>query len=262
MRAQKDAVSIAGFRISEKRYPPATVLPRHTHGEAVICVVLDGGGQESIAGRIFELVPRCIFFRPAGHQHTNHFGSVGARALITELPAEWLDHIREASCFASEPLSLESERAWWPALRLGREYRRGPRANPLMVEGLMLEIAAAAERQELPAADKAPAWLRLAMDALHAHYRHQLPLPTLAGWAGVHPVHLARGFRRHCGCTVGEYTRRLRVDAARQQLTGSDTAISHIALDVGFANQAHLSRHFKALIGVSPAKYRAATRGR
>src|SRR5205814_2456773 len=112
--------------------------------------------------------------------------------------------------------------------------RRGPHANPLTVEGLMLEIAASTGYAEVSAAADAPAWLRLAVDALHAHYRHQLPLRILAEWVGIHPVHLARGFRKHCRCTIGEYTRRLRVDAARHQLRGSDAPISRIALDVGF----------------------------
>jgi AraC-like DNA-binding protein len=257
-----NAIAIAGFTVSEKQYPPDTVLPGHTHGQAVICAVLQGDGQEVLAGRTFDLAPQRVFFRPAGHRHTNQFGKAGARAFIAELPSAWVDHVGEASRLATEPLSFPSGAAWWLALRLVSECRRGPLANPLTVEGLMLEIAAAAQERDLSPAGKAPTWLRLAVDALRSHYRGQLPLGTLARWAGVHPVHLARVFRKHYGCTVGGYARKLRVDAACDQLTKSDLPISRIALDVGFASQAHLSRHFKAQTGISPAKYRTATRRR
>src|SRR5690242_11314831 len=137
------AIAAAGFGISEKRYEPAPVLPSHAHDKAVLGVVLEGGGQEVAAGWTLDLVRRRILFRPGGHQHANQFGGRGARILVVELPAPWLDHVRQASRLATEPFSFESGDAWWVGLRLLREYRLGQLANPLTVEALMLEIAAA-----------------------------------------------------------------------------------------------------------------------
>ena len=82
----------------------------------------------------------------------------------------------------------------------------------------------------------------------------------VADWVGIHPVHLAREFRKHQGCTVGRYVRKLRVESASRKLMESDSPLALIALEVGFANQAHLCRIFKLVTGISPARYRALAR--
>jgi AraC family transcriptional regulator len=74
--------------------------------------------------------------------------------------------------------------------------------------------------------------------------------------AGVHPVSLARAFRHHYGCTVGEYIRRLRIRYACDRLLGSDDSLVEIAYAAGFSHQAHLSRTFKRTLGLSPSQFR------
>jgi len=127
-----------------------------------------------------------------------------------------------------------------------------------VVEGLLLEIAAGFARQQpVDPLGHVPFWLRRAREALHAHFQSPLRLSTVAGWVGIHPVHLAREFRKHHGSTVGQYVRRLRVESASRKLVESDSPLAAIAVEVGFANQAHFSRIFKAVTGISPARYRA-----
>jgi AraC family transcriptional regulator len=81
-------------------------------------------------------------------------------------------------------------------------------------------------------------------------------IAALARDAGVHPVHLARAFRRHCGCTPGEFQVALRLAGAAEALRAGKQPIAEIALDCGFADQSHLSRRFRDLYGVAPAAYR------
>lgn len=71
-----------------------------------------------------------------------------------------------------------------------------------------------------------------------------------------HPAHLARVFRKHYRCSVGQYVRRMRVDLAARQLAGSRCSIAEIAAQLGFADQSHFSRVFVKLIGLTPARYR------
>ena len=73
----------------------------------------------------------------------------------------------------------------------------------------------------------------------------------------MHPVHLAREFRRFQRCTIGEYIRQLRIERACRQLHASDEPLATIASAVGFSDQSHFSRTFKRLIGMTPAGYRA-----
>jgi AraC family transcriptional regulator len=99
--------------------------------------------------------------------------------------------------------------------------------------------------------------MEIARDFLHEHFAEKLSLRRIAAAAGVHPVHLCRAFPRKFGVTVGDYLRALRVDDAARQLAATRRPIAEIALDAGFDSQSHLTRHFRARLGVTPAAYRA-----
>jgi AraC family transcriptional regulator len=67
----------------------------------------------------------------------------------------------------------------------------------------------------------------------------------------VHPVYLARVFRRRHGCSVSEYLRALRLEeAGRLVLQGAPLA--QAAYAAGFADQAHFTRCFAAAFGFTP----------
>ena len=101
-----------------------------------------------------------------------------------------------------------------------------------------------------------PRWLARVRDELHARYEEVIRVHDLADEAGVHPVHLARVFRRRHGCTVGNYVHRLRIEHACGALGDSKASLSSIALETGFSDQAHFTRRFKELTGMSPGRYR------
>src|SRR4051812_44619638 len=104
---------VGGFRISERRYAPDTVLPLHPHEVAVIGAVLGGEGLESLTRCSFELGPRSVFFRPAFRDHSNRFGRSGARICIVELPDTFVAHLREVSAFTDEAACVRCSDAAW-----------------------------------------------------------------------------------------------------------------------------------------------------
>ena len=67
---------------------------------------------------------------------------------------------------------------------------------------------------------------------------------------------LARQFRIMCGTSPYRYLLMRRLDFARQQLAQSRSLVE-VAIEAGFADQAHFSRMFKAAFGITPARYRA-----
>jgi AraC family transcriptional regulator len=99
--------------------------------------------------------------------------------------------------------------------------------------------------------------LRRARELLHDRFLETLSLSEIAGHAGVHPVHLARTFRKYYRCSIGEYQRRLRVEHASRQIINSSRSLAAVAVDAGFADQAHFCRVFKNYTGLTPSKFRA-----
>ena len=101
-----------------------------------------------------------------------------------------------------------------------------------------------------------PYWLRQVEKLLNARFNESLSVTEIANFVDVHPVHLARAFRKYHYCTIGEYIRRLRVNFSCCRLSTSNSSIAEIALAAGFSDQAHLSRTFKSITGLTPFEFR------
>jgi AraC-like DNA-binding protein len=69
-------------------------------------------------------------------------------------------------------------------------------------------------------------------------------------------------FRQIHGCTVGEYVRKLRINAACHDLNDSEIPLAEVALTSGFADQSHFSRVFKRQVGMTPGAFRKLARPR
>ncbi|HEY2848179.1 MAG TPA: helix-turn-helix transcriptional regulator, partial [Pyrinomonadaceae bacterium] len=146
-------------------------------------------------------------------------------------------------------------------LKLFREYKVPDISSDLAAEGIILEMLAHVGRYARPGdKQKMPAWIRGATDAIHAQLESTPRLTQLALEAGVHPIHMARTFRRIHGCSVGEYSRRIRVAKAREMLDITSLPLVEIAATLGFFDQSHFTRVFKRVSGVTPLQYRSGTR--
>ncbi len=73
---------------------------------------------------------------------------------------------------------------------------------------------------------------------------------------GLTRYELARQFRVKYGTSPYRYLLMRRLDFARVQLSRSRPLVN-VALEAGFADQAHLTRMFKAAFGLTPARYGA-----
>ncbi|MEJ8571836.1 AraC family transcriptional regulator [Microbaculum marinum] len=99
-----------------------------------------------------------------------------------------------------------------------------------------------------------------AVDYLDGHYADDVDLATLAGVAGLSRFHLIRAFRKETGLTPHAWLTDRRIRAARPLLTAGRTP-GEVALECGFADQSHLTRAFKARVGVTPGRFRDASLG-
>src|SRR5262249_44715905 len=128
------------------------------------------------------------------------------------------------------------------------------------IEGLALELAAEFARTlGRMTTTSAPRWLLQAREMIDSYYMTPLTLKRISGVVGVHPVHLAREFRRHFGRTVGGYIRQQRIDQACRELKQNRARLVEIALSVGFSSQSHFTRAFKSLTGTTPSSFRNST---
>ena len=106
------------------------------------------------------------------------------------------------------------------------------------------------------AAGQEPDAVARTKDYLIAHMAEATDFQALARHVGLSAWHLIRVFRKATGLTPHAWLVDRRVHHARKMLRAGESP-SHIALHCGFADQAHLTRAFKARLGVTPGQYRA-----
>jgi AraC family transcriptional regulator len=188
------------------------------------------------------------------------FGSAGGRIFNVEIDARWLRHFREHSVIGEESKGFQGGSVGWLMSKLYHEFRRFDQTSALMIEGLTLEIIAEASRRSAAQGNHSSRWLDQARDILHDQFAANLTLAGIAKLVGVHPVYLATSFRKKYHCTMGEYRQRLRIEFACRELAKPQYSLAQIALAAGFANQAHFSKTFKRLTGMTPANYRSCIR--
>jgi AraC family transcriptional regulator len=243
--------------VTESIYRSEQSITRHQHENAYFCAVLRGSYLENSDGREIVCGPQTSVFRAGGEVHSDLIQRDGAHLVIIEMAPSFL--ARSSEIVPKLKSSPQPQRGLmtYLATKLSVEARQTDTAAPLAMEGLALEMLAGAARvsQGLPEA-MLPRWLKHAQELLHERFTEHLELSNIADAVNVHPVHLACVFRRTFRCTPGEYLRQLRVQYACRQLSETNASISEIALAAGFCDQSHFNRHFKRLLGLTPAQYR------
>ena len=139
-----------------------------------------------------------------------------------------------------------------PAPRLERESR-------LLTVLVAVVRRHAAERPPARATGMEPRAVTWAREFLEANAAEEVSLAQLAEVAGLSPFHLARVFREAVGLPPHAYLDQVRVERAKR-LLAAGLPIARAAADVGFADQSHLTRRFKRLVGVTPGQYRAGSK--
>ena len=88
------------------------------------------------------------------------------------------------------------------------------------------------------------------------HLDQPMRVSALAALANLSPAHFSMLFKEQTGCSTRDYLHLLRIHRACQLLRSSTLNVKEIATRLGYQDQFHFSRQFKAFQGVSPSEYR------
>lgn len=209
-----------------------------------------------------------LVFVPAGRVHAcNPAADAAWSYQMLHLDADWLDAVRQeyartqAGCTDAEPVRIVDA----PAL-----YARFCRLNALLFspaepgdkEAALIEFIGDCDVAEGLCIDTPaiPAHLaeRLApvLDVLRREPAGGAGLDALARLAGMSRYQLIRAFRVSTGMTPHAWQLNQRVNLARERIRAGED-IAGVAHRLGFADQAHFQRVFKAHAGVTPGRFRA-----
>jgi len=226
------------------------MLPDHEHGAATLCFVVDGSFEEKLDARMIEGSKGTLIYRPAGATHSDRFLSDRTVTFALDLASEIAEYGPSLPQVVSSPKTAQLVR------QLYRESIEQDPFSSLAVASLLLsiqdELALVQDNNEL----RPPGWLRRVHDRLESQESDFPSLEELAASANVHPMHLTRVFRKFYGCSVGQYQRGIRLERCSHLLKTTNLSIGEIAITLGFCDQAHFIRAFRAKQGCTPRQFR------
>lgn len=248
-----------GLVLTKTAYLQGT-CPEHAHENARFVFVLKGAFDESYANRSRHCRASMVIFRPAGERHWENYGH-GVVCLNADVGASWLQRLHDYRIELLDSMNCRSASLSLLAANLHRELIIGDQVSLLAIEALLLQSVVELVRHRLAnLKGTTRSWVARAKDFIDAEYARNLTLTEISRNAGVHPVHLARVFRSQFGCTVAEYLRRKRVEAACVAIAESDAALVDIAMGAGFSDQSQFCKTFKRLTHMTPTEYRSHVR--
>ena len=248
---------ISGIVLEEVFDRAGSKVPQHSHQAAYFCIALRGNCTERFGNKTRECKPLSWGFFPPGETHSFQIDSTESRSFGIDIGRRWLERARDYSINLNHSERAHGGMTAQMMMRLYSELHHTDDASPLAIEGLVLELLVMVSRSQL-GSRVPPRWLAQAEEFLRAHFSEHLNLVTVSEAVGVHPVHLARQFRKHYACTAGDYIRRLRVEYACREIGKSAASLAEIASAAGFSDQSHFSKVFRRLTGMTPAEYRGA----
>ncbi len=240
-------------------------VPRHWHEEYQFCLIEAGEGDLTYRGKDFLTPPASLFIVHPGEVHSNRaFENEGCsfRTIFLEtaamenvvaqihcqekilpfFPSTMVFDKRTIKEFVSLHQSLEESS---PTLE------RETRLQNFLV-GLITCFAE--NRLSLPAYRKEQKAIKQASDYLIANYMENISLGKLASLANLSPYHFNRVFSDQFGIPPHAFQVQLRLAKAKKFLR-EGMEIAQVAFQTGFADQSHLTRHFKRVIGITPGQY-------
>lgn len=222
--------SFAEAPIGRLRHRANELRDRHCHDDPFVAVVLRGGYQEAGDEGRWNVRAGDVLIHHAFESHLDRFDSSGAEVLVLPVPTG-LSQVRTMRGRVTD-LDL-----------LARLAER----DLFAAQASLAEQFTAAAVSTIDWPDALAADLRAMCDLPFGHWAEQV---------GVRAETLSRGFRLAYGCSPKAYRASVRTRAAVSALLGGDTPLAHIAHQLGYADQAHMTRAVTELTGFPPGIWR------
>jgi AraC-like DNA-binding protein len=232
------------------------VYPSHTHEAWTLLLVDDGAVRYDLDRHAHGATRSVVTVLPPGVPHDGRSQSpAGFRKRVLYLEPDTLGADRVGTAVDRPAFDDAALRDRLSALHRALE----PGGDVLEAEsrlGFVLErlgqhldraVVAAADVRDDVLADRV-------RELLDARVADGLSLAEAAALFGVHPTHVVRAFTRRHGLPPHRYLTGRRIDLARRLLLAGMPA-AEVATAAGFADQSHLTRHFRRMLATTPVAY-------
>lgn len=243
----------------------ARPVPRHWHEQFQLCLIEAGTGDVTYRGDSHVTPPASLFIVHPGEIHSNRcYLPTGCsyRTLFIEPDvmrrgaAEIYGRDRGVPFFPEAVVFDRDVLALYLQLHVALETPASTLERESLLNTFSTRLIAEFSEQHISfdSFNRKPVSVKKACDYLMEHYAENVFLGQLAHLAGLSPFHFSRVFSEQIGMPPHAFQTQVRVARARTLLL-EGWSISEVAARTGFADQSHLTRHFKRLVGTTPGRY-------
>lgn len=201
-------------------------------------------------GRVWRNSPGAIHVKEPGDVHRDIKRDGPTSFTVVVLPEADVIRVREAGKVSAIPHFQPGDERAAPFHRLHDAICAGAERLPLEV-ALTEAVAAFAL---LGVSSELTRPVRRAMEYLRERLTDSVTLDEIAAYAGLDKFHLCRAFRAQVGLPPHAYLTHLRVLRAKELLVDGVRA-ADLAPRVGLYDQSQLTRHFRKIVGTTPARF-------
>ena len=227
------------MEMREYTYAPELRQAAHLHDDTSVSFIASGSVRETAERTEWRGGAGQLIVKPRDVVHDDHFGAAGARFFTIIL---------------NDAMEVPTGYRWFNGgapmmlfIRAVQEWRAGRAIDDVTTDLLAATDTCAPRSRRTPKLDEVAE--RVAQT--------DVSVASLAGELSIHPVALARAFRRVHGLSLTTYRRRARVRRAVELLSSTRLPLADVALESGFTDQSHFCRVFRSETGVTPARFRA-----
>ena len=209
----------------------------------------------------------CLSYIPAGMEVSSEvLGKCRLRHLDIHLDVKALEHsmgsILDRRALETPRIGFCDPRINALVRLLADDLETGMAAPQIYGEGLVTALTAAllgpspATEPQRKRGKLAPYQLRKTVDYIEQNCGRTIRLDELAQLTGLSQSYFCSAFRESTGMPPQQWQMKARVERAKKLLKKGDTPLASVAVGVGFADQAHLTRVFRKIVGTTPGAWR------
>ncbi|MBE5826521.1 MAG: response regulator [Butyrivibrio sp.] len=107
--------------------------------------------------------------------------------------------------------------------------------------------------------DQMEARMQMAVRFIRENYASDLNMAVVSNEVSMNYSLFSTAFKNYTGTNFVTYLKELRMEEAKRLLAETDLKVNEISARVGYDNEKHFMKSFKAMVGVSPSEYRKNT---
>jgi len=239
--------SLDGIVVSETEYTKTVSEGWHYHVNNHITYILQGGNREQRKNDEAQALPGKLLIYPSGIPHRNLNTVYPSKNINLEVDDKFL--LRHNLTFSiSSSVDLK-----FLLLKIYKECIISDNDSKASIEASVLNIFKSLHEEH---DHISPRWVAAIAEVLHDRWNENVSLAELSQELKLHPVTVSKNFPKHFNSTLGEYSRKIKIDKAISLIRQSNRLLTEIALECGFFDQSHFIKTFKHVTGFTPLQYR------